>query len=339
MIILAGKKDSKLKLLYIKDILETYSDEENVLNAGDIAQHLYELGIECERKSIYKDIDILIEYGLDIIKTSKPKTGWFIASREFEPAELRLLSDAVQAANFISKKKTRSLLEKTERLTSVENAKKLRKQVFIDSRNKCNNEEIFYSISSLDEAIKNFNKVKLTYVKRKLDNKFAATNEKKEFILSPYALIWSNDHYYLVANNEKYDNLMHLRIDRIRKVEILAETARHFSEVSDYKTSFNCADYVSKTFNMFSGNAQSTELRCRIDILEDMLDRFGEKVSIKRAESGWFYIHDDLYINDGLASWIMQFGNNIEVIYPESLREMIAIKAKEISEMYETNRR
>lgn len=339
MIILAGKKDSKLKLLYIKDILETYSDEENVLNAGDIAQHLYELGIECERKSIYKDIDILIEYGLDIIKTSKPKTGWFIASREFEPAELRLLSDAVQAANFISKKKTRSLLEKTERLTSVENAKKLRKQVFIDSRNKCNNEEIFYSISSLDEAIKNFNKVKLTYVKRKLDNKFAATNEKKEFILSPYALIWSNDHYYLVANNEKYDNLMHLRIDRIRKVEILAETARHFSEVSDYKTSFNCADYVSKTFNMFSGNAQSTELRCRIDILEDMLDRFGEKVSIKRAESGWFYIHDDLYINDGLASWIMQFGNNIEVIYPESLREMIAIKAKEISEMYEINRR
>ena len=90
---------------------------------------------------------------------------------------------------------------------------------------------------------------------------------------------------------------------------------------------------------MFSGNAQSTELRCRIDILEDMLDRFGEKVSIKRAESGWFYIHDDLYINDGLASWIMQFGNNIEVIYPESLREMIAIKAKEISEMYEINRR
>ena len=208
MIILAGKKDSKLKLLYIKDILETYSDEENVLNAGDIAQHLYELGIECERKSIYKDIDILIEYGLDIIKTSKPKTGWFIASREFEPAELRLLSDAVQAANFISKKKTRSLLEKTERLTSVENAKKLRKQVFIDSRNKCNNEEIFYSISSLDEAIKNFNKVKLTYVKRKLDNKFAATNEKKEFILSPYALIWSNDHYYLVANNEKYDKFI-----------------------------------------------------------------------------------------------------------------------------------
>ena len=97
---MAGKKDSKLKLLYIKDILEKYTDEDNILNAGDIAQYLTEFGIECERKSIYKDIDVLIEYGLDIIKTSKPKTGWFIASRDFEPAELRLISDAIQAAVF-----------------------------------------------------------------------------------------------------------------------------------------------------------------------------------------------------------------------------------------------
>ena len=331
---MAGKKDSKLKLLYIKDILEKYTDEDNILNAGDIAQYLTEFGIECERKSIYKDIDVLIEYGLDIIKTSKPKTGWFIASRDFEPAELRLISDAIQAADFISKKKTRLLLEKTEKLTSTAYAKKLRKQVFIDNRNKCNNEEIFYSINSLDSAIKNFNKVRLIYVKRKLDSKFAATNEKKEFVLSPYALIWSNDHYYLIANNEKYDNLMHLRIDRIRNVEILEEKARHFSEVSEYKNSFNCADYASKVFNMFSGKAESTELRCRIEILEEMLDRFGEKVSIKKADPGWFYIHDDLFINEGLASWLMQFGDSIEVIYPVELKNMILDKVKSIETIY-----
>lgn len=331
---MAGKKDSKLKLLYIKDILEKYTDEDNILNAGDIAQYLTEFGIECERKSIYKDIDVLIEYGLDIIKTSKPKTGWFIASRDFEPAELRLISDAIQAADFISKKKTRLLLEKTEKLTSTAYAKKLRKQVFIDNRNKCNNEEIFYSINSLDSAIKNFNKVRLVYVKRKLDSKFASTNEKKEFVLSPYALIWSNDHYYLIANNEKYDNLMHLRIDRIRNVEILEEKSRHFSEVSEYKNSFNCADYASKVFNMFSGKAESTELRCRIEILEEMLDRFGEKVSIKKADPGWFYIHDDLFINEGLASWLMQFGDSIEVIYPVELKNMILDKVKSIETIY-----
>ena len=102
---MSGKRNSKLKLLYLKEIFELYSDEDNILNAADIAERLEDYGIECERKSIYKDIEILIEYGLDIIKTSKPKTGFFLASRDFELAEIRLLNDAIQSANFISKKK------------------------------------------------------------------------------------------------------------------------------------------------------------------------------------------------------------------------------------------
>lgn len=331
---MSGKKDSKLKILYLKEILEKYSDEEHVLNAADIAGYLEEYGIECERKSIYKDIEILLDYGMDVIKTTKPK-GYFLGSREFEPAEIRLISDAVQAANFVSKKKTLQLLEKTDRFASTYQAKRLRKQVFIDNRNKCRNEEIFYNIDSLDDAIKSERKVKLIYTRRKLDNKFTASNEKKEFVLSPYALIWSNDHYYLVANNEKYDNLMNMRIDRIRNVEVLDSPSRHFSEVSEYKRSFDSADYVSKTFNMFSGHPECIELHCRTEILEEMLDRFGEKVSIKKSDEGWFYVHDEVFINDGFVSWVMQFGDSIEVIYPKELREMIKIKAEKISRLYQ----
>ncbi len=331
---MAGKKNSKLKLLYLKEILEKYSDEENILNSADIAQYLLDYDIECERKSIYKDIEILIDYGMDIIKTSKPKNGYFLASRDFELAELRLIGDAVQAANFITKKKTVQLLKKTDRLMSKYQASRLNKQVFIDNRNKCNNEEIFYNIDALDVAIKNSKKIRLKYSRRKLDEKFSATSEQKEFVLSPYALIWSNDHYYLVANNQKYDNLMNMRIDRIRKVEILDEKARHFSEVSEYTNKFDAADYVSKTFNMFSGKPCPTELHCRTEILEEMLDRFGEKVSIRKGDDGWFYIHDDLYINDGLVSWIMQFGDKIEVVYPILLKEMIIKKTALILDMY-----
>ncbi len=331
---MAGKKNSKLKLLYLKDIFEKYSDDEHILNSIDITEYLAEYGIECERKSIYKDIDILIEYGLDIIKTTKPKNGYFLASRDFEIAELRLLNDAVQSACFISKKKTVRLLEKTDDLLSTYQAARLKTQVFIDKRNKCTNEEIFYSIDALDSAIKAEKKIRLRYCRRKLDEKFAATSEYKEFILSPYALVWSNDHYYLIANNEKYDNLMNLRIDRIKKVEILEENRRHFSEVCEYRTTFDTADYVSKTFNMFSGKPEMTQLKCRIDILEEMLDRFGEKVSIKKGEEGWFYVHDELYVNEGLASWVMQFGDKIEVIYPESLKKMIIGKAEAIRNMY-----
>ncbi|MBO5395368.1 MAG: WYL domain-containing protein [Clostridia bacterium] len=331
---MAGKQNSKLKLLYLKDIFMKYSDEEHILNAMDIAEHLLQYGIECERKSIYKDIDILIEYGLDIIKTTKPRNGYFLASREFEIAELRLINDAIQSAGFISKKKTTSLLNKTDSLLSIYQADRLKGQVFIDRRNKCTNEEIFYNIDALDTAIKNEKKVRLNYSRRKLDEKYTAANESREFKLSPYALVWSNDHYYLIANNEKYDNLMNLRIDRIKKVEILDSPRRHISEVSEYKNSFDTADYVSKTFNMFSGRPEMTQLKCKTEILEEMLDRFGEKISIKKSEDGWFYVYDELFVNDGLASWIMQFGDKIEVIYPAVLKSMIKSKSEAILRMY-----
>ena len=195
-------------------------------------------------------------------------------------------------------------------------------------------EASFEDIDALDNAIKSEKKVKLKYCRRKLDDKFAASTEQKEFILSPYALAWSNDHYYLVANNEKYDNLMNLRVDRIKKVEILDANIRHFSYVSSYKTGFDIADYVSKTFNMYTGKPEMTELKCKTEILEEMLDRFGEKVSIRKGEDGWFYVHDELFINDGLASWIMQFGDKIQVIYPETLKSIITEKAIAISNMY-----
>ncbi len=331
---MAGKQNSKLKLLYLKEIFMKYSDEEHILNSMDIADYLLQYGIECERKSIYKDIDILIEYGLDIIKTTKPKNGYFLASRDFEVAELRLINDAIQSAGFISRKKTLSLLKKTDSLLSVFQADRLKDQVFIDRRNKCTNEEIFYNIDALDYAIKNEKKVKLNYCRRKLDEKYTAANETREFRLSPYALIWSDDHYYLIANNEKYDNLMNLRIDRIKKVEVLDSNRRHMSEVSEYKNVFDTADYVSKTFNMFTGKPEMTQLKCKTEILEEMLDRFGEKISIKKGEEGWFYVYDELFINDGLASWIMQFGNKIEVIYPTELKNMIQNKAETILRMY-----
>ncbi len=332
---MSGKQNSKLKLLYLKEIFEKYSDEDNILNANDIVGMLSNYGIECERKSVYKDIEILTDYGMDIIKTGKPKSGFFLASRDFEVAELRMINDAIQAANFISKKKTANLLKKTDNLVSETQSLRLRNQVFIDNRNKCKNEEIFYNIDALDSAIKNEKKVLLKYSRRKLDEKFAASKEEKEFILSPYALIWANDHYYLVANNEKYDNVMNLRIDRIKNVQILDSYRRHFSECTPYKTRFDVADYVSKAFNMFSGTPTITELKCRVEIIEEILDRFGEKLSIKKGEDGWFYVHDELFINDGLASWIMQFGDKIKVVYPTELRRMIIDKSKNILSLYE----
>ena len=333
---MAGVQKSKLKLLYIVDILKKKTDENHYLAATEICDELSQLDIPAERKSIYNDIDILREYGFDIIHTgSKNRGGYFLGAREFELAELRLLSDAVQAANFISQKKTTQLVQKIESFASEKQAKILHSQVYVDNRPKCKNEEIYYTISLLDEAISAKVKVNFAYTKRRITEEFKTAKEEKSFTVSPYALIWSDDHYYLVCNNEKYDNLMHLRIDKIKHLEKTSLPARHFSEVSDYKNYFDSADYASKLFNMYSGEPKPVEFICNNDTLEPMLDRFGENVKIQKYDDEHFVLRTNVASSEGLVAWIVQFGGRVKVKSPNDLIYSVKQKAAEILEIYD----
>lgn len=333
---MAGAQNTKLKLLYLIEIFKKYTDDEHVLSTGKIADILEsKYGITAERKALYKDISILEEYGYDIIHTGVPSSGYFLGERDFEIAELRLLSDAVQAADFISPQKTRQLVEKIESFSSIYQARNLREQLYINAIRKTDNEMIYYVISDLDTAIKQCNMVKLVYVRRKITEQYTTQREEKEFTVNPYALIWSGDHYYVVVNNPKYDNLMHLRIDRIKSVEILARKSRCFSEITEYKNHFDCADYVGKIFNMFSGEPDKVELCCDNSIVEQMLDRFGDDVSLVRsADESKFKLRVSAAVNEGFVSWIMSFGDKIRVIYPEELKNMIRRRAFGIYNMY-----
>ncbi len=332
---MAEKGYTKLKLLYIKHYLEKYSDEDNMVKADELMEMLSEKGIECERKSIYADIATLKDYGVDI---STEKRGYRILNRDFELPELRLLMDAVQAANFISAKKSKELIKKIGNLCSVNQAKILDRQVYIENRNKCTNEEIYYNIDLVNKAILHKKKISFTYIKRIIDEQAKEIiREEKELTVSPYALIWSNDHYYLVSNNSKYDNLMHTRIDRMKRVVIADESARDFSEVSPYRSFFDSADYSGKLFNMFSGDTQKLTLRCNDAILEEMVDRFGEECSIKKTAGDSehkFILETKCVCSDGLVSWIMQFGDKVEVIAPESLKKDILNRVENIKSLY-----
>lgn len=332
---MAEKGYTKLKLLYIRQYLEKYSDEDNIVKADELMEMLREKGIECERKSIYADIAALRDYGVDI---STEKRGYRILNRDFELPELRLLMDAVQAANFISAKKSKELISKIGTLCSISQAKILDKQVYIENRNKCTNEEIYYNIDLVNKAILQKKKITFTYIKRIIDEELKEIRrEEKEFTVSPYALIWSNDHYYLVSNNSKYDNLMHTRIDRMKRVEITDDPSRDFSEVSPYRSFFDSADYSGKLFNMFSGDTQKLTLRCDDSILEEMIDRFGEECSIKKTAGDTehkFILDTKCVCSEGLVSWIMQFGEKVEVVTPESLRKDILDRVENIKRIY-----
>lgn len=325
---------SKLKILYIVDILRKFSDEENPINASEICDKLAEFGVKAERKAIYDDIENLIFYGYDIIKTRTPRAGYFLASREFELPEIYLLTDAVQSADFITPKKTRELVGKLEGMMSKEQAKARENSIYIEYKNKCDNEEIYFSIDTLRLAIETGKKVTLKYRKRQIDENRKITVSEKEFKISPYALIWMEDHYYLVGNNEKYDNLMHLRLDRMKSVRCTEENYRHFSEVCSYKERFDTADYALKTFNMFGGELREIELSCNAKILEQVIDRFGDKIHIIGTENGRFSFRTKGLVSEGLVGWIMEFGGDIEVVAPADLRAMIGEKLTLLQKMY-----
>lgn len=325
---------SKLKTLFIYKFLDEYSDENNPISTTELIKMLSDNGLKCERKSIYADIDALKEMGCDIISVTSPKRGFVMASRKFELPEVRLLIDAVTSAGFITPNKTKALVEKLESLVSSYQAKNLTSQVYCESENKCDNEEIYYVIDTLDEAINKDRKVKFIYKRRNIDKENKKSYTTKTFVVSPYALIWKDDHYYLICNNSKYDNLMNLRLDRMTKIEILDENRRDVSEVSEYKDGFNSADYSSKMFNMFSGETCEVNLLCDLQLREEIMDRFGSKIPLIAVDYNHFETKINAAVSDGLVSWIMQYGDKIKVKSPYYLVDMVKEKAQSIIDTY-----
>lgn len=332
---MAGKQGSKLKLLAVLDILSHYSDDDHVLTANEICEKLEEFDIFAERKSIYADIENLRKFGFDVINTKSPKRGFFLGTRDFEIAEVRLLIDAVMAANFISTKKTAELLDKLFRLVSRSQAETIERQVFVENKLKCANEEIYYTIDTINRAIAECKKVEFKYIRRKLTKRLTTACEEKSFTVSPYALTWLNDRYYLICNNAKYDNLMHTRLDRMGKVTILDEKARSFTEVSKYRGTFDTADYTGKLFNMFSGEIKTIELRCSNSIIDEILDRFGSNVPLRADGDDHFVIKVNAAVSKGLVCWILQYGEDIKVKVPKSLAVEVKENAKSVVNLYE----
>lgn len=328
-------KISKIRTLLVYKYLEKFSDEEHPVSTTELVDMLEEYGIEGQRKAIYNDIDSIREFGSEIVTVYKPKRGFVMTDRIFEVPEVILLMDAVSSAGFISIKKTNNLIEKLKTLISVNQAKSLVSRVYVETSDaKCDNEEIYIIIDKLHSAIINKKKVKFVYHRRNIDVQNKKKYTDKNFTVSPYALIWKDDHYYLVCNNEKYDNLMNLRIDRIKKLAVLDEDARPVNEVSTYKKVFDARDYSAGMFNMFSGEKCSVRLKCDLSLQEEMLDRFGSSIPLAACDTSHFETTVTATLSDGFVSWLMQYGADIEVLEPAELRSMVKQKADDILAVY-----
>lgn len=330
---MAKKQGQRLKILYILDFLKRESDEEHPVTAADICEYLDSQGIAAERKSVYADISALTDYGADIVRSGSPR-GWFLASREFEEPEIYLLADAVRTAGFISAAKTRELVKKLDSFVSRYQAQKRENRVYFSSCAKSVNEEIFYSIDKISLAVTEKKKIRFEYVNRVLSPDRTIEKQKREMLISPYALTWQDDHYYVIGNYEKYDNLIHLRLDRMYKVEITDMPQRHFSEVSEYTDYFDTPDYTAKLFGMHGGEIYDIELKCSKKITEQVADRFGEDIFIKKVTDEDFCFTVRAALSDALVSWVISYGDRVKVLEPQILRDMVIGRTEKVLGLY-----
>ena len=320
--------NQKMKLLYLMKILLERSDEEHPLTIQALLQALAEYDIRAERKSIYSDLELLRQYGLDIEMRQRKTFGYYVASRQFELPELKLLVDAVQSSRFITQKKSGELIGKLSSLTSRHHAKQLRRQVFSAERPKAINESVYYSIDTIHLAIQDGFKINFQYFDYDLSKARAYRRDGAQYTLTPLALCWNDDNYYLVCYNAKYEDFNHYRVDRMSNVCLSGEKADKID-----RGRFNVAAHMKRVFGMFGGERVRAKLRFDESLINTVLDRFGIDAPLRKVDGG-FEITVEISESPVFLSWMMQFGHRAEIIAPDSLREAMGRLVSELYEIY-----
>jgi len=324
---MAKKFDEKLKLLHILRILQEETDEEHRIFVPRIIERLSEVGIETERKSVYRDLETLSDYGYDI---SHDRTGCALLSRDFRLAELKLLVDAVQASRFITGERRAELTEKLEKLTSRHQATLLKRSVRTDEGDRNLNKSILVNIDWIHSAIAENKKISFQYFEWTPKKEQLLRHDGKRYELSPWTLVWNNENYYLLTYDEKIDAIRHFRVDKMKNIRKTQESREGFETYSR----FDFSKYSSKLFGMFSGEECSVTLRCENSLAGAMIDRFGTGVSIFPHTDGYFTCVVPVIVSPNFYSWVTQFGKRVEITAPADIRNGMKSFISEIQELY-----
>ena len=330
--------NQKQKLLYVMKFFTERTDEEYGVTVADILEYLDEVGIIAERKSIYSDIETLRDFGLDIVKNKVGKITLFsLASREFETQELKLLVDAVQCSKFITQKKSRELIHKIESLTSQHQAKDLHRQVIVANRVKTSNEEIYRNIDSISRAINNKKKISFYYTQWQVSRTGAKKivrvrrHEGRRYLLTPKALTWDDENYYLIAYDSNHDMLKHFRVDKMES--IVVEEAK--ADTSKSVDKFDLAIYTKQVFGMYGGELVNVKLRFDDALIGVAIDRFSDKVFISPDKDGTFTLTTDVMLSPQFFGWLCSLGSGVKLIAPKAAKEQFIAYLDEVRNNYQ----
>lgn len=313
---MAKSEGQKLKLLYIVQMLEEYSHENHPLSTQEIINRLDALGIHSERKSIYADIDRLIEFGYDIIRVhSRLGGGYYLAQREFELPELKLLVDAVSSSRFITTRKSRELIKKLENKAGKYDAGKLQRQVYVAGRVKTENESIYYNIDNIHHAIQENKQISFVYLDWNL-KKEMVPRDKEVRRVSPWALIWREENYYLVAFDSVDGIMKHYRVDKMGKVEVAKDAREGLEQFSK----MDLAAYTNRTFGMYGGEEETVTLEFPNRLIGVVMDRFGKEADIRPVGREKFRVRAKIAVSGQFFGWLAGIGREAVVCSPEKVK-------------------
>ena len=271
---MAKSSNQKLKLLYIVRYLMQRSDEEHPVSTAAIIEELAKNDISAERKSIYDDIEALRHFGLDIIQLKGKNGGYYIGERDFELPELKLLVDSIQSSKFITEDKTYKLIKKIEGLASEYDGQLLQRQVYVTNRVKSMNESIYYAVDVVSDAITQNRKIRYKYFEYTVEKERRFRHNGAFYEVSPFALIWDDENYYLVAYDQNSETIKHYRVDKMEHVK-LSQESRDGKEMFD---EFDMALYSKSVFGMFGGELTEVTLRFENSMVGVVADRFGKNI-------------------------------------------------------------
>ncbi len=330
---MAKQPRQKLKLLHLNKFFLENTDENHAVTINDIIEYLSSLGISAERKSLYDDMEALRLFGTDIISVREDgTTKYFAGSRTFEVSELKLLVDAVQVAKFITDKKSGQLIDKIETLCSRYEAAAMSRQVILPSRIKSMNESIYRNVDKLHTAITENKAITFKYFDYSVEKERVLRHGGSVYRVSPFAMNWDDENYYLVAFDEESDKIKHYRVDKMLDIVIADKCRKGHKEFE--KTDISM--YSKKVFGMFGGETVPVCMEFDESLCSVVIDRFGKDVKMRKSENeGKIYVYCDVVVSPNFFGWLFSFGKNAKIATPKEVADKFGEYVREVSKIYE----
>lgn len=317
---MAKLPNQKLKILYLMKVLLEKTDESHSITMPEIIAELEAYGITAERKSIYNDMECLRQYGLDIIGEQYDRTYYYrIGNRQFELAELKLLVDSVQSAKFLTAKKSNRLIKKIEGLASKYEASQLHRQVYVAERIKTMNESIYYNVDNIHNAIAKNSKITFQYFQWNIKKEMELKRDGALYEVSPWALSWNDENYYLVAYDSVEQMIKHFRVDKMLNITVTDEKR----EGKSLFQTFDMAVYAKKMFGMFYAQEQTVKLECANSLAGVVIDRFGKDVMLIPKDDSHFTVNVKVAVSLQFLAWIIGLGEDVKILEPKTVVDRI----------------